>query len=287
MKYTTGIIAFILVLLLMPIGHIIMSFFTKNYSLEYQMLFAGILGFCGFFIILLFSRVQNEITSSLLGLLAGIIIWTGWVEFAFVYFAERLEIKPLMDGDEIVTRPEYLLMISSVGLVITILSTLIVNYSTRCNMFMWIQDKFKLNIPKIGIKKTNYTSLTALESIIIIWFFYIVLLIIYDDHLFGDKHFVTYAVFFLSLLWSFFLFRNLIRIRHLGKAIRYAIPTVVIFWNAVEILGRWNFFEEFWVEPNKYYLESIIILLCFVFLFAKVYFDKSKTKVKSNKELIF
>lgn len=281
MKYTTGLIAFILVLLLMPIGHIVMSFFTANYSLFYQMIFAGILGFAGFSIIIFFSRSQNEISSSLLGLLAGIIIWTGWVEFAFVYFANRLEVKPLMDGDEIVTRPEYLLMISSVGLVFTILSAMLVNYSTRCNMFMWIQDKFKLKIPKIGVKKTNYTALTALESIIIIWFFYIVLLIIYDDQLFGDKHFVTYAVFFLSLLWSFFLFKNLLRIKHLGKAIRYAIPTVVIFWNAVEILGRWNFFNEFWVEPNKYYLESIIILLCFIVLFVKIFIDKSKSK-KNN-----
>jgi hypothetical protein len=261
----------------MPIGHIIMSFFTQNYSLDYQMLFAGLLGGVGFLIIMLFSKTQNEVQSSLLGLLAGILIWTGWVEFSFVYFAERLQIKPLMDGSEVVTRPEYLLMISSAGLVLSVMAVLIVNNTTRCNMFMWIQRVCRLNIPKAASKK-NYTALTALETIMLIWFFYILLLVIYDDHLFGDRSWATYAVFFLSLLWSFFLFRNLLRKKHFGKAIRYAIPTVVIFWNAVEILGRWNFFSEFWVEPNKYSVESIIIILCFAVLFAKALVDKHRLK---------
>lgn len=279
MKYTTGIIAFIIVLLLMPIGHIIMSFFTHNYNINIQIISAGILGFIGMLLIILFSRSENEITSSLIGLLAGVIIWTGWVEFAFVYFADRLQIQPIMEGEEVVTRPEYLLMISSIGLLFTILTALIVNYSTRCNMFLWIQEKFKLRLPKIGVKRTNYTALTALEVIIIMWFFYIILLVLYDDVLFGDRHILTYLTFFLSLLWSLFLFKNLLRIRHLGKAIRYAIPTAVIFWNAVEILGRWNFFNEFWVEPNKYYLESILILVCFGVIFTKVLIDKNKMKV--------
>lgn len=277
MKINNGIVAFIIVLLLMPIGHIIMSFITKNYPLEYQMLYAGVLGFAGVFIILLNSRTQNEIVSSLFGLLAGILIWTGWVEFAFVYFAERLGISPLQEGGEIITRPEYLLMISSGGLVFSLLAVLMVDSTTRCNMFLWFQKKLKLKITKVASKK-NYTALTALESIIIIWFFYILLLVIYDDHLFGDRHIVTYAVFFLSLLWSFFLFKNLLRKKHLGKAVRYAIPTVVIFWNAVEILGRWNFFDEFWVEPNKYYIESSIILLCFIVIFTKIIIEKNSIK---------
>lgn len=277
MKYYTGIIAFVIVLLLMPIGHIIMSFITKNYSLDYQMFFAGGLGFLGVLIILLNSRTQNEIVSSLFGLLAGILIWTGWVEFAFVYFAERLGINPLLEGGEIVTRPEYLLMISSGGLVFALLSVLMVDSTTRCNMFLWFQKKLNLKITKVASKK-NYTALTALESMIIIWFFYILLLVVYDEHLFGDKHIVTYAVFLLSLLWSFFLFKNLLRIRHLGKAVRYAIPTVVIFWNAVEILGRWNFFDEFWIDPNKHFIESSIIIICFAAIFTKIIFEKNTAK---------
>lgn len=47
-------------------------------------------------------------------------------------------------------------------------------------------------------------------------------------------------------------------------AVRYAIPTVIIFWNAIEILGRWNFFEEVWIEPEKYIFETIMIIGGFI-----------------------
>lgn len=268
--------AILVVLLLMPIGHIIMSFMTARYDLSTQMLGAGILGFIGFLLVILFNRSENEIKSSLLGLLAGVLIWTGWVEFSFVYFAERLAVQPLMENGEIVTRPEYLVMISSAGLVFTVLTTIILNYATNCNFFVWVQKILKT--PRSGVKRKNYVALTAYETVIILWFFYILLLISYDKHLFGDRHFVTYFIFFGSLLWSAFLFRNLFQLRHFGKAVRYAIPTVIIFWNCVEILGRWNYFQEFWVEPNQFWLESILILLVFAILFVFSMFSNKKKK---------
>lgn len=89
MKKMTGLIAFLLVLLLMPIGHIVMSFFTYNFSLTMQVISAGILGFIGFVLIILFSKTQNEIIATLIGVLSGVIIWTGWVEFSFVYFFRK------------------------------------------------------------------------------------------------------------------------------------------------------------------------------------------------------
>lgn len=70
---------------------------------------------------------------------------------------------------------------------------------------------------------------TAIELIMILWTFYIILLIVYDSSIFGDKHPVTYIIAFGSLLWSAYLFMKLLRIKKLGFAIRYAIPTVIIF----------------------------------------------------------
>ncbi len=48
-------------------------------------------------------------------LFRGLLVWTGWIEFAFVYFANRYNVAPLMDNGEIATKPEYLIMPSSVG----------------------------------------------------------------------------------------------------------------------------------------------------------------------------
>lgn len=53
-------------------------------------------------------------------------------------------------------------------------------------------------------------------------------------------------------------------------AIRYAVPTVVIFWNFIEIVGRWGLFKEIWVHPLEYLFEvslffiSLAVLLFFI-----------------------
>ena len=36
----------------------------------------------------------------------------------------------------------------------------------------------------------------------------------------------------------------------IGHAIRYAIPTVIILWNVVEIPGKWNFYTEPWISQD-------------------------------------
>ena len=55
-----------------------------------------------------------------------------------------------------------------------------------------------------------------------------------------------------------------------------AIPTVIVFWVPVEILGRLNFFNEFWVEPQKHVMEMSFILLAFLVLLAIPMFKGKK-----------
>ena len=115
-----------------------------------------------------------------------------------------------------------------------------------------------------------------MELIAILWMFYLLLLFVYDQEFLGDRHVVTYLVAFGSLLWSVFLMRNLAKIRQMGYAIRYAIPTVIIFWNFVEILGRWNILNEIWVKPYEYWLEMVLTLAVFVVLFGVSLVEKKK-----------
>ncbi|WP_234232044.1 hypothetical protein [Porphyromonas gingivalis] len=57
----------------------------------------------------------------------------------------------------------------------------------------------------------------------------------------GDRHPVAYVVAFGPLFCTLYLFARLIRYKRTGSAIRYAVPTVIIFWNFVEILRRASF----------------------------------------------
>ena len=68
------------------------------------------------------------------------------------------------------------------------------------------------------------------------------------------------------LVGSFFMLRRQLRLASWGANIRMAIATVIVFWTPVEILGRINFFKEFWVEPEKYVWQMVVILIVFLSL---------------------
>jgi hypothetical protein len=61
------------------------------------------------------------------------------------------------------------------------------------------------------------------------------------------------------------------------------VPTVIIFWNFIEVIGRWNLFKEIWVHPFEHWLENSIILLMLV-LFSAYYFIENYRQ-KSKKVL--
>lgn len=261
-RYKKGILSFLIVLLFMPIGHALM---VLNENIFEHQKFAGafVIGLLGAFSLIFgLKKEVNKAIATMSGFLAGVLVWTGWVEFSFVWMAEKLHVAPLIENGEVATKPEYLVMMSSLGLLLAMLAYF--GFSqTRCQFFNWFQKlagmKLQINQNTHGTRPVAMT--TFIETIMILWTFYIVLLLVYDQDIAGDKHPATYFVAFGSLFWSVYLFLNLVRISKLDYAIRYAIPTVIIFWNFIEVIGRWDLFKEIWVHPLEHWVENLIILL--------------------------
>lgn len=271
-----GILAFLIVLFTMPLGHAAMIIMEDIFGHEYVFWAALMLGFIGVALLILGVRNKNETKATFYGIFSGLLIWTGWIEFAFVYVAQKYNVSPLIENGEVVTKPEYLIMPSSIGLLAVFLLYFLFNGRTQCKFFTWWQKLFKINRTAIeGATKTrSFALISAMEMIMILWTFYLVLLILYDKTFFGDRHPLAYIVAFGSLLWSSYLFLKLIKIKKLAYALRYSIPTVIIFWNFVEILGRWNVFKEIWIEPGKYWIEMLSVLFVFILLSGISLFQK-------------
>lgn len=273
-----GILAFMTVLLTMPLGHALMICMELVFGHSYQYTAAVLLGIAGVLLLVLGSVLKTENKATFAGLFSGLFIWTGWIEFAHVYIAHRFGVKPLMENGEVVTKPEYLIMPASVGFLAMFLLYYLYNSKTGCTFFTWLQKV--LHIPIKSVTNTNqqknYALITAVEMVVLLWTFYLVLLFAYDKEMFGDRHPVTYIIAFGSLLWSVFLFRDLLKLQSLGYAIRYSIPTVIIFWNVVEILGRWNILDEIWVKPSEYWLEVTLIFVVFLILLVVSLIEKGR-----------
>ncbi len=256
----TGVLAFVIVLLLMPLGHALMVLLEMLGAAVFtSALILGILG-----VVLLWwgvARPMRDLHATLLGALGGVLVWTGWVEFSFVWIARKLSVQPLMENGEVATKPEYLVMLGSIGL-LGMITLLYLFTSTRCPYFSWFQKRMGI-FHKVGTPATSQRPLaliTFMEMVMLIWTFYVVLLVCYDKDIAGDRHPITWITAFGSLAWSIWLFARLVRIKSFDHAIRYAIPTVIIFWNFVEILGRWNLFKEIWIHPTEHWMENGMLL---------------------------
>lgn len=280
-----GVLSFLIVLLFMPLGHALMVL-NEVLLHEAQLLGAGLIGLLGFVLLFYAIRIKASPTIlTLLGLIAGILVWTGWIEFSFVWIAQKLEVSPLMQDGEIATKPEYLLMPSSLGILGAVMLYFLFT-NTKCQWFVGLQKI--LNTRKQVQDTSKLTKpvavVTFIETIMIIWTFYIVLLLVYDDAIAGDRHILTYLVAFGSLAWSGYLIMNLFKISKFDYSIRYAVPTVVIFWNFIEILGRWNFFKEIWIHPMEHKLElALTTAILFALMVFLVYHARNgKLKWKSS-----
>lgn len=277
----TGITAFIIVLLTMPLGHAAMILLQHALSKDHITLAGVTLGAGGAALVIGGRFVSKELIATFLGLFGALFVWTGWIEFGFEYYATRLGIAPVMQNGEVVTKAEYLLMPSSVGFFMVIMLYYLFGVRTGCRFFLWFQRLLRIDKTMDTVRISRSVAIvTFMEFIVLLWGFYLVLLFAYDEQFAGDRHPVTYAVAFGSLLWSVLLFVKLIRIGQLGYAIRYAIPTVLIFWNFIEILGRWNLFTEVWIEPSHYVIEIVLMTVVLLILMLSVLFGSKETPAK-------
>jgi hypothetical protein len=264
-----GLLAFIIVFVVQALGHTVMIVMEDVWPGEeyvYESAFA--MGLFGAYLLFVGMRSDKEVSATWLGFWAGTLLWTGWVEFAFVWSGDFLAVPDLMDStmpSEIATKAEYLVMMSSIGVLGATLVYFLMNPETKCNLFLWVQRNMGLKTgkPTKGHKR-NFAAITALETIYVIWFFYLVLLFLYNEDIAGEKSISAYVFFFLNTIWAVYLFQRLMKFWKVTTAIRYGIPTAIIAWNTVELMGRWNMFVSIWEKPQDYALEMSLFAVAVI-----------------------
>ena len=275
------IASFVLVLFTMPLGHalmILMEKFMDPVTVHY----AGFtMGFVGLIMVIVGVFVKGDTRQTLWGLIGGLLFWTGWVEFLFLYYARRYGVPPEIEHGVVVTKPEYLIMPASFGLWMMVMTMYIFSTRNGCDFITWIQEKlFGKHKNKIVVQPmTHHTSIiTFMELNMILWAFYLLLMFCYDKNFLGDHHPVTYLIGIGCFIGSLFMFRRQLHIAAWGANIRMAVATVIVFWTPVEILGRINFFKEFWVHPQEYGFLLLCILGAFILLLVYMWLKGAKKK---------
>lgn len=277
------IASFMVVLFTMPLGHALMIIMEKTMTAEAVHYSAFFMGLAGLLMVIMGVFVKGDTRQTLWGLFGGLLFWTGWIEFLFQYYATRWGTQPEIVDGEVVTKPEYLILPATFGLWMMVMTLYIFSTRNGCNFINWVQ-KVVLRSRKNEIAArpmTRHTSIvTFMELNMILWTSYLLLMFCYDRNFLGDHHPVTSLVAVGCFVGSIFMFRRQLRLASWGANIRMAIATVIVFWVPVEVLGRLNFFREFWVEPQQFASLMWSILAAFAALLIYIMWAARKKNAK-------
>ena len=278
-----SIASFLLVLFTMPLGHAMMIIMEKTMTTTALHYCAFAMGFVGLLTTILGVFAKGDTRQTLFGFFGGLLFWTGWVEFLFKYFADRFGVQPLIENGEVVTKPEYLILPASFGFFMMFALIYVFSIRSGCNFFNWIQRHlFGSRRDEIVVRPmTRHTAIVVFEELnLILWASYLLLMFLYDKEFVGDHHPLTMIVGALCLAGSLLIFRKQLHLPSWGANIRMAIPTVIVFWTPVEILGRLNFFKEIWVHPFEHATEMTCILVAFVVVGSYLAYSSRRGTVK-------
>jgi len=242
---------------LSAIGHISMVLIEKyNPAIKFD--FAWACAIVGILIIYMTRFLKSDSWQSFWGVLGGLGMWFAF-EYSLMYGGDRMGVTYTFNG----SYPEYRVMKWTFMILVMVFTYLLFQESVRCNCIFYLRRKLKLMRGAIATGKvSNYGPRTAFEYIMVTWTFYILLMIGYDEQLFGPQSWFIYIMFLASFSVFFYLCYKLLGYDKYGANLRYAIPTVTILWNDVEILAKWGMLKEPWVHINWPIMSVIIAGFC-------------------------
>ena len=258
-----GILAFLAAFMPIALAHALMVLTEYIFGEEHRYTAAFVMGAFSIYLLWLGVKLRREALGTWLGFFAGTLVWTSWVEFAFMFYGRTLYPVPVqIENGAVIQNPEYMMMTTSVGCLMAVFFYTFFNKDTRCNFYVWFHRRLGLNMgERASGKDRNIAAITFMETVMVTWFFYVAQLAIYDPTIIGADHWIAYAAFFVCLVWGIYLSARLIKYKRVSSAVRYAIPTSIILWCDVEFLSRWDMLTEVWLRPWDFWKECTLILL--------------------------
>ena len=217
------------------------------------------------FVLLWIGLKRPENQATFLGYLAGSFIWVGLFEWTWHYFGHWLQLQPIVDNDIPILMPGLQMIQSTSLIVIALLIFLGANKDTRCRMFMWFHRNLRLRPGRMtaGYKR-QHARTTAMETVFLIWFIYICAITINDPRLIRYDSTAAMVITVAFVVWGIYLVNKLLKVRGLGAAFRYSIPTAHILWLPIEAFSRWGLYPEVWVKPTEFPVIMTLILILFI-----------------------
>lgn len=263
MKLTFWLLSLLLVLSMMPVGHLIVMLLRQIESWPVWIASHLSIGVAGIWLVLQGNK-RAETTASILGFIAAHLIFIGFFEFTFALVAQVLHIAPILDPktNAILLAPSLQVVELSGLLLLPLLLLMGVSAEVRCNMMLWCRRKLAIKLPlNVTSKTRSYASITANETLFVIWTIYVISLACLDPRVLGPTHWLSMLVYTAFMFWPFYLIYRVRKFSSNGYVFRYSIPIGVLLWSWVEMLSSKNLIVEYYLYPLEYPLANTLTLI--------------------------
>lgn len=273
-QWLKAVVSIAVTLMAMPITHIIARA-LKESTIGVEQFYAGLgLGLAGLLMVIVGVFTKGDVRQTLLGIFGGMFYWMGFVDFFFMYYANRFGTQAQVDPltGEIISRPEYLILPATFGFWVMVMMLYLFCTANGCNFLNWWQHllfgRYKKEIT--GHSMTRHTSIVSfMEVITMLWTCYLLLMFCYDERFIGDHSIITFLVGMTGLIGAVFMFIRLLSYASWGMSLRFGFATVIIFWIAVEVFDRTKLLYNIWEAPQANI--NRIIILAFLILSTVLY----------------
>lgn len=255
-------------LIMMPVGHSIVMLLREVESLKLWALINIAIGFFGV-VVIHFGNKTNETSASIFGFMGAHLIFIGFFEFAFAFIANVLEIKPILhpENKEVLLSSSIQVVELSGLILLPLILLYSVNREVRCNMMVWIRRQLSMNITMVShSKQRSFASITANETLFVIWTIYVISLVCLDPRVLGPTHWASMCIYSVFMIWPFYLIYRVRRFTSSGYIFRYSVPIGVLLWSWVEMLSSMNIIVEYFLYPLQYPLATALTAITAVTL---------------------
>ncbi len=235
-KLSKGTWSFIGILLVFPLGHALVVLLDK---LNLQSISFFVFLVLGLVLLVVSLRVSSA-WEAVLGGLAGLAFWAAVGEIG-------------SGGELYKTQAIW-------GVVFLVTLFLVFRPGTRCDIFIFIQRVCRL--PFTGRAAPSYRGLAiAFEFFYITWVAHMLMLTGYYDPAYGVYSWLTYAVFYGTIIVTPFLLYWMQRTKTWELGIGRGVASVIICWMWVEVLMKWKVFADPWASLNVPIISGVVLLL--------------------------
>jgi len=256
-----GLVAFVIAILSQWLGHSTYAVIEGVFGTA-RFIAAGGLGAIGA-VIIWRGLKKPEVPATWMGFLGGSLMWVGWFEFSFAYFAELYAVVPYeVDSMYSAVPSANMLQATLPPAFALFLLYGLFNRNTKCNLIRWFHRnlRFDPGMPAPDPQR-SFARITALETLFVIWACYLFWLYVFY---FGSESSIVLIAYVGWCAWFAYIFWKLMKIPRLGHAVRYGIPVGIVGWGVVEMPSHFGFYPEIWLKPFENPVACLVALAIFI-----------------------